>query len=108
MLRVFGFAAGLALAVVVVFGVAVVVVFGAIVAAVGAVVVVLFVAGGMTDPGATVVPVVLGLLDPGMADVVGVVAGSSVMGVGTGGNGLDITVAIISFKPASDLSCRNL
>ena len=101
MLRAFGFAAGLVLAVVVV--------FGAVVAAVEATgVVVLFVAGGTIVPGATVDPVVLGLLDPGKADVVGAVAGSSVKGVGTGGNGLDMTVAIISFKPASLLSCRNL
>ena len=104
MLRVFGFAAGFTLAVCVV----VVVAFGAVVVAVVvAGVVVLFVAGA-TVPGATVEPVVLGLLVPGRADVVGAVAGSSVIGVGTGGNGFDNTVAIISFKPASDLSCRNL
>ena len=105
MLRVFGFAARFALAVCVV----VVVAFGAVVVAVVvAGVVVLLGAGCATVPGATVEPVVLGLLVPGRAEVVGVVAGSSVIGVGTGGNGFDNTVAIISFNPASDLSCRNL
>lgn len=44
--------------------------------------------------------------EPGVPEVgvvpAGVVAGNVVIGVGNGGNGLDRTLAIISFKPASD------
>ena len=107
MLRVFGFAAGLAVAVVVV----VVVAFGTVVVAVGAtgvIVVVLLVTGGTTVPGATVEPAVLGLPVPGVADVAGVVAGSVVNGVGTGGTGFDNTPAIISGNPLSEPALRNL
>ena len=52
--------------------------------------------------GAAVAPVVLELPDAGVVDAAGVVAGSVVSGVGSGGNGLDITLAIRSVKPASD------
>ena len=38
----------------------------------------------------------------GAVVVVGVVAGSVVIGVGSGGNGFDITLAIISVSPASE------
>ena len=103
MLRVFGFAARFAFAVCVV----VVVAFGAVVVVVEAAGVAVF-AGGVTVPGARVDPVVLGLLVPGKADVVGVVAGSSVIGVGTGGNGFDNTAAIISDNPLSEPAFRNL
>ena len=61
-----------------------------------AVVVVLLVAG---DP--TVEPAVLVLPVAGVVDVAGA-AGNVVSGVGSGGNGLDITLAIRSFRPASD------
>lgn len=78
----------------------VVVVFGVVVSddeAAGAVV--LFVAGGTA---AEVEPALLVLPVPGVVVVAGVVTGSVVIGVGSGGNGLDITLAIISFRPASD------
>ena len=43
----------------------------------------------------------------GVVDVAGA-AGNEVSGVGTGGIGLAITPAIISFRPASELLLRNL
>ncbi len=83
-----------------------VVAFGAGVAAGEAgitVVVVRFVAGGAAAPGAVVEPAELVPL-PGVGVAVAAgAAGSVVIGVGTGGKGFDITVAIISFKPSSDL-----
>ena len=74
-------------------------------AAAGAVV--LSVAAGTAAPGAAVDPLLLMLPVAGVVVVAGV-AGSVVIGVGTGGNGFDITLAISSFRPASDLSWRNL
>lgn len=68
-------------------------------AAAGAVV--LSVGAGTADPGAAVDPVLLMLPVAGVVVVAGV-DGSVVIGVGTGGNGFDITLAIISFRPASD------
>ena len=62
---------------------------------------------GTADPGAAVDPLLLMLPVAGVVVVAGV-AGSVVIGVGTGGNGFDITLAISSFRPASDLSWRNL
>lgn len=82
MLRVFGFAAGLVLLAVV------------------ADVVVVPVFAGTDTPAFVVVVVPAGT---GAADVVGVVAGSSVSGAGTAGKGLESTLAIISFRPASEL-----
>ena len=64
--------------------------------------VVLFVAGGTAAPDVEVEPVLL----PVAGAVV--VAGKVVNGVGTGGNGFDITLAIISVNPASELLWRNL
>ena len=82
----------------------VVVVFGVVVIADGTagVVVVLFVAGGTGVPGAAVEPAVVKLPLAGVVDVVGAAAGSVVSGVGSGGNGLDITPAIRSVRPTSD------
>ena len=99
----FGFAtvAGVVVAgVVVVVGV---VVFGAVVVVeAGAVV------AGLAAPGAVPAPLPtpVELPEAGFVDVAGP-AGSVVIGVGTGGSGFDITLAIISVKPASDL-LRNL
>jgi hypothetical protein len=42
------------------------------------------------------------LPEVGVVVVVGAAAGRVVIGVGTGGKGFDITLAIISFRPASD------
>ena len=86
----------------------VVVVFGVVVrdsATAGTVV--RFVCGGTAVPGAEVEPV---LLMPPVAGVVVVagVGGSVVRGVGTGGNGFDMTLAIRSVRPASSPLCRNL
>lgn len=67
--------------------------------------VVLFVAGGTA---AKVEPVLLVLPVAGVVVVAGVVTGSVVIGVGTGGNGFESTLAISSFSPASDLLWRNL
>ena len=97
MLRVFSLAAGLMLAVAAV----VVVVFGGVVIAAGTAVV-LFVASGTAVPGAAVEPAVVKLPLAGVVDVVGAAAGSVVSGVGSGGNGLDITPAIRSVRPTSD------
>ena len=95
MFRPFGFAGVLVFAVSAEF----VVVFGVVVGddeAPG----VLFVARGAVVP----VPVVVAADTEPLAgvDVVGVVAGSVVSGVGSGGNGLVITPAIKSVKPTSD------
>ena len=105
MLRVFGLAAGLVLAVcgAVVAGFTIVVAAGGAAVVVGA----LLAAGALEVPGAAVEPPALVLPDEGVVDVVGVVGGSSVKGVGTGGNGLDSTLAIISGKPVSE-PLRNL
>ena len=104
MLRVFGLTTGFTTAVsaVVVGG------FGVVVAAGTAlgVVVVLFVAGATPVPGAAVEPAALVLVGVGVLDVVG--AGSVVSGVGSGGNGFDITAAIRSVRPASDPLFRYL
>ncbi len=54
----------------------------------------------VADAGAE--PVSLTLPVGGVFDVAGVVTGSVVSGVGTGGNGLDMTLAIRSVSPASD------
>ncbi len=64
--------------------------------------VVLFVGGGTAAPGAAVDPVLL------VPPVTGEPAGSVVSGFGKGGNGFDMTLAISSLSPASDLSWRNL
>ena len=99
MFRVFGLTGAFVLVVVAAAGVEVV--FGVVVsddAPAGAVV---FVAAG-TDP-----VELAALLTLPVAGVVVVVAGgvgSVVSGVGSGGNGFDITPAISSFRPASDLS----
>ena len=106
MFRVFGFTGVFVLVVVVVAaGVVVVVVpFGvAVRAGEAAGTVVLFVAGGTAAPDVEVEPVLLPVVV-----VAGVVAGKVVNGVGTGGNGFDITLAIISVNPASELLWRNL
>ena len=68
--------------------------------------------GGLAPAGAAVAPPELAPTTPGVP-VVGVAAGVEaggkvVIGVGNGGKGLDSTLAIISFKPASDELCRNL
>ena len=54
------------------------------------------VAAGAVEPGVVVPP------DAGVVEVAGA-AGNVVSGVGTGGSGLVITLAIISFRPASEL-----
>ena len=68
-------------------------------------------ATGLVPTGTTAPPEVLAPDAPGVPEV-GVVAagaaGSVVIGVGNGGNGLDNTLAIISFKPASDALCLYL
>ena len=53
---------------------------------------------GLFPAGTTAAP---GFPEVGVVDA-GVVAGNVVIGVGNGGNGLDSTLAIISFRPASD------
>jgi len=103
--RVFGLTGGFALVVVLV---DVVVVLGVVVradAAAGAVVV--LAGGGTTAFGAEVEPVLVVFPVAGVVVVAGV-AGSVVSGVGTGGNGFDITLAIISVRPLSELPLRNL
>ena len=92
----FGF--GFAVVGVVAVVVEVVVVFGAVVTAVDAG----FAPGDVAAP----LPTPVELPELGVVDVAGAV-GSVVIGVGTGGSGFDITPAIISFRPASDL-LRNL
>ena len=82
------------------------------------VVVVVFVAAGTTDVGAALAglvaagTLVAAPLAPGVPDVgvvaAGVAAGNVVIGVGSGGSGLDNTVAIISLRPASDELWRYL
>ena len=57
-------------------------------------------AGTVVEPPVFTLPVV------GAVDAAGV-SGSVVSGVGTGGSGFDITLAIISVKPASE-PLRNL
>ena len=81
-----------------------VVVFGAVIVdeAAGAIV---FAVSVVAAPDAGVEPPLL-LPVEGVVDVAGGV-GSVFIGVGTGGNGLDRTLAISSFRPASDL-LRNL
>ena len=64
------------------------------------------VAGLLTGAAAALPSPALGVPDVGLVDVAGAV-GSTVIGVGTGGSGFDITLAIISLRPASDL-LRNL
>jgi hypothetical protein len=66
-----------------------------------------FVGPGTVAPGAAVEPVLLMLPVAGVVVVAGV-AGSVVRGVGTGGNGFDMTLAIRSVRPASDWLWRNL
>ena len=107
MLRVFGLAAGL---VVLAVAAEVVVVFVVVVVAAGTgvvVVVVLFVARGAAFAGVALEPLPM-LPVAGVVVVAGVVTGSVVIGVGSGGNGLDITLAIRSFRPTSDWLCRYL
>ncbi len=67
---------------------------------------VLLVVVDAADAGAE--PVSLTLPVGGVFDVAGVVTGSVVSRVGTGGNGLDMTLAIRSVSPASDWLWRNL
>ena len=62
---------------------------------------------GTVAPGAEVEPVLLMFPVAGVVVVAGV-AGSVVRGVGTGGNGFDMTLAIRSVRPASDWLWRNL
>ena len=89
--------------------VATAVVFVVVVTAGEAAVVVVFVllaAGGAAVPGAMVDPAALvSLPGVGVAVAAGAVGavGRVVMGVGTGGNGFDITVATSWSKPVSDL-----
>ena len=52
------------------------------------------------------VPVALTV--PEVGELVGVAAGSAVIGVGNGGSGLERMLAIISVMPASDWLCRYL
>ena len=77
-----------------------VVVFGAVEAGVTGLVGVAGAAAPLPEP----VPVPV----PGVVIVVGVVAGRVVTGVGRGGNGLDITLAISSVMPASESLFRYL
>jgi hypothetical protein len=93
---------GLVLVVVVVAGAVVVFVVVGVTAAVAG----LAPAGEAAAPAAVLAPTAPGVPEVGVA--VGVEAGKVVMGVGNGGKGLDNTLAIISFKPASDELCRNL
>ena len=72
------------------------VVLTVVVAAAPAVVALLVGAGAAVELALVVPP------DAGVVDVAGA-AGHVVSGVGTGGNGLDMTLAIISFRPASEL-----
>jgi hypothetical protein len=64
------------------------------------------VAGLLTGTAAALPLPAFGVPEVGLVDVAGAV-GSTVIGVGTGGSGFDITPAIISLRPASDL-LRNL
>jgi hypothetical protein len=73
-----------------------------VVVAVAPVVALLVAAGAAVEPGGVVVPP-----DAGVVDVAGA-AGNVVSGVGTGGSGLDMTLAIISFRPVSVPLLRNL
>jgi hypothetical protein len=93
----FGLTGGFGVAVGVAVGLAVVLVVDG--AAVPAVVVLL--ADGAAASGVAVAPAVLVLPEAGAVDVAGA-AGSVVSGVGSGGNGFDITPAIRSVRPASD------
>ena len=102
MLRVFGLGFTTAASLVVVAG------FGAVVAVEAAGVVTGLVVGGATVPGVAVEPAAVELPGTGVLDVVGVTAGSVVNGVGSGGNGLAITPAIRSVRPASDPLLRYL
>ena len=58
-------------------------------------------AEGAAAPGAAVEPVVF-VPVAGVLDVVGAAAGNVVSGVGSGGNGFVITLAIRSVSPASE------
>ena len=75
------------------------------------VVVVTAAVAGFAPAGKAVAPLVLAPTTPGVPEVgvaAGVEAGNVVIGVGNGGKGLDSTLAIISFKPASEALCRYL
>jgi len=61
--------------------------------------------GAAAAPAAGVAPDEVMLPEAGL--VVGAAAGRVVIGVGSGGNGFDMTLAIISVRPASEL-WRNL
>ena len=94
-MRVFGLTTGFTTAVSIVGG------FGVGVGTAAGAPVVLFVAGGVVVvDGATLEPAAVVLLEPGVLDVVGA-AGSVVNGVGSGGNGFDMTAAMRSVRPAS-------
>ena len=56
--------------------------------------------GAAAAPAAGVAPDEVMLPEAGL--VVGAAAGRVVIGVGSGGNGFDMTLAIISVRPASD------
>ena len=91
--------------------------FGLVVVAVVAGAVVVFVVvvtaafAGLAPAGAAVAPPEFAPTAPGdpvVGVAAGVEAGKVVIGVGNGGKGLDSTLAIISFKPASEALCRYL
>jgi hypothetical protein len=88
--------------------------FGLTVAVVAGVVVVVFGVVAFTVAGTArlAAGIVFIAAPPGLPDVgvvvAGVVAGSTVIGVGNGGSGLASTPAIISFRPASDPVWRYL
>ena len=85
-----------------------VVVFGATVVAAGTAPVVVAFAGAAPLPVVVAEPVGLVPAGVGVAEVVGVEAGNAVIGVGSGGSGVDITVAIRLGKPVSVFSWRYL
>ena len=101
MLRVFGLAGFTTAA-------SVVVVAGFVVVVAAGVVAGFVVPVAVPVPVPAVVPAAFVVFDPGVVDVAGVAAGSVVNGVGSGGNGFDMTPAIRSVRPASDPLFRYL